>query len=745
MNIGVFSGMDDLIREYLVFRGFASTLKAFDSDIKSEKEKAFRPDRILDHIMSLISGHELNGLRDLWTHFENKLFTRLDPVQSSAVTKLEAGLLKLYVVNAIQTRRPDKVKEFFERMTPELYHLHEWRDWFALPFIVNPETHPTFTPYFSRQWQDTLLLSLQNFLSIVFACIAPPKLADISGVAAKVKRLKDENALLKKRLVEVHNSKMAHAAEDSNSSLTSSSGGGGKLWLPEIPPPEDVMDDFFIIAQEASSLGSGGGSSTGGSSADFQVKGLKSFLRNLSMQSSPSPPQPKIDNQSSSKKVVKTESKVAVSPSPKPTAATGGGKTHAPLARVSQGSLIPQQLVKGLKPEGGEGGTTKQGSRGSSVPPLPPAFILLSQEEYREHNSEVTHVKFSRGSGNLIASSDVDGVVKIWSATPPSASGSAPPTLATFISSSGVSALDWIPSSSQDQDRYFVSGTVSGSVRICDRLERKTCHEMTGNSESGNSSCVCLLETSPNGNMVAMSSAPEFRALSGGSFGIYDLRSGNRLEHSFSPAFVSGTAAAGGSTGLRPVVTSCKFNHGSQMVTTGGSDGKIRIFDLRRRDCISSWSVGSGAETGTGSDAIVTIQPSSDDTSVYVLTESGQFSMWSIVQTSRQLLQVKIEDEYFDNYANFPRNSYSSVFTFTGDSGHFVACSTQGGIIYQIKNGTDETASATSGGGKLEKVLALKGHSAHATCTDWSLSTDHGPCVTGGFDGKIKVSTLLCQ
>ena len=36
---------DDLIREFLMFRGFAFTLKAFDNELKNEKEKAYRPDR----------------------------------------------------------------------------------------------------------------------------------------------------------------------------------------------------------------------------------------------------------------------------------------------------------------------------------------------------------------------------------------------------------------------------------------------------------------------------------------------------------------------------------------------------------------------------------------------------------------------------------------------------------------------------------------------------------------------------
>jgi hypothetical protein len=37
--------LDELVREYLTFRGFTASLRAFDIDTKMEKEKGFRVDR----------------------------------------------------------------------------------------------------------------------------------------------------------------------------------------------------------------------------------------------------------------------------------------------------------------------------------------------------------------------------------------------------------------------------------------------------------------------------------------------------------------------------------------------------------------------------------------------------------------------------------------------------------------------------------------------------------------------------
>ena len=49
-------------------------------------------------------------------------------------------------------------------------------------------------------------------------------------------------------------------------------------------------------------------------------------------------------------------------------------------------------------------------------------------------------------------------------------------------------------------------------------------------------------------------------------------------------------------------VTSCVFNHNSQMCIASGSDGKVRIFDLRRRqgECIASWNVSDQPTTQGG-------------------------------------------------------------------------------------------------------------------------------------------------
>lgn len=101
------------------------------------------------------------------------------------VKKLENAVLKMYVINTVVNNKQDKMTEFFVKLTPELQNQIEWKDWFGniqlftinsiliiqilvLPYIKNPEENCTFALHFTKQWQDTLLVSLHNFLASIF-------------------------------------------------------------------------------------------------------------------------------------------------------------------------------------------------------------------------------------------------------------------------------------------------------------------------------------------------------------------------------------------------------------------------------------------------------------------------------------------------------------------------------------------------------------------------------------------------
>ncbi|CAG9759738.1 unnamed protein product [Ceutorhynchus assimilis] len=249
--------MEELIREYLVFRGFASTLKSLEADLKTDKEKSFRVDKIIEQIMHLVSNYDLNGVRELWAHFENHIFNKIESHFAPSVKKLENAVLKLYVINAVSNNKPDKVIDFFLKMTPELQSQAEWKDWFVLPYIKNIEENPTFSFHCTKQWQDSLLVSLHNFLATIFQYMPTPSLIHFEEDTNKILKLQQRNESLKNRLA-----------------LLIDRGTEANVASCQVEPPTHLLDDFYIIAQENNII-------------DGQGKSLKNLIRNMGTGSSP--------------------------------------------------------------------------------------------------------------------------------------------------------------------------------------------------------------------------------------------------------------------------------------------------------------------------------------------------------------------------------------------------------------------------------------------------------------------------
>ncbi|XP_039491740.1 WD repeat-containing protein 91 [Drosophila santomea] len=291
--------LDNLLREYLVFRGFSSTLKALDVEQRTEKDQHFRAERILEQFNIAVQTSDLQGLRSLWFHLDNNMFSKLEHTYAVAVKKLENSLLKYYLVTAYSSNRPEKVSEFFNKLAGDLQQQSEWKDWFYFPFCKNAEESPAFALFFTKQWQDTLLLSLRNFLTTVYQCLPQPTFVRAEQEAAHMQRLSEDNAGLRTRVLnlqqELHqvtqHQSGTMAAGASGSSLGGGTDNGARRRsvyrqqqslsdiLPfDISPPGHIVDDFCIIASEANSVSQ---------ASDAQARSLKQLIRNIGSGSSP--------------------------------------------------------------------------------------------------------------------------------------------------------------------------------------------------------------------------------------------------------------------------------------------------------------------------------------------------------------------------------------------------------------------------------------------------------------------------
>lgn len=237
-------------------------------------------------------------------------------------------MLKLYLVTAFTAGKTDKITEFYTKLATELHSQPEWKDWFCkynvhyrlrlaeehqhnfrlsftvFPFCKSPDEHPVFAVCFSKAWQDTLLVSLHNFLATIFQCMPQPALSRIEAEATLIKKLQEENAILRTRIQTMGNQQQATGLSSSPLSSASSTHQSRRSTFHDqrkaldarqraananpqslndvvpfdIPPPVHIIDDFYIIAQETLNAGQ---------SADSQARGLRSLIRNIGSGGSP--------------------------------------------------------------------------------------------------------------------------------------------------------------------------------------------------------------------------------------------------------------------------------------------------------------------------------------------------------------------------------------------------------------------------------------------------------------------------
>ncbi|KAL7295358.1 hypothetical protein TKK_0011243 [Trichogramma kaykai] len=631
--------VDELVKEYLLFRGFSQTLRAFDADLKAEKEKGFRVDKIVDQFLQYIHTYDLPSLRELWAHLDTRLFTRLENHFVPCIKKLENAMLKMYLVNAVTTNKPDKVQEFFVKMTSELQGHSEWREWFALPFLKNPEDNPIFSVYFSRQWQDTMIVSLHNFLATIFQCMPMPTLLMIDEDTNKIRRLIHENMRLKEQIGEMIK---VDSILDVNAGPT--------------PQQSPLMDDFYIIAQESPIVDN--------------PKTLRNLIRNIGGGSSPI-----LSRKSSSSIKKHTDSDATI---------TKRANSKGRITSLSKSEAISKRSTSC------DSRLTRK--RDSSVDTsrepqdkLDKSYILLSQEEYIEHKTSIIQCK-SNASGSYVATGDADGVIKIWTPIP------SPKTVATFTSSTvnsnkAVTALDWI----FKNERYFIHGDNNGAIQLHDTRDCKTIWEI----QHDGSRIVSLVCNPTDSSFVcSVSQAGEGKLL------LYNIKT-KQVERTL-PLEKNLTALCS------------SFNHNGQLLVTGLSNGNVLIHDLRRNEIIDNHNCHFSP--------VIDIELTNDFTNICALSEDGKLCQRSLSQTGKIVWESKFKIE---------KNSvHGKLFTFDQKGAHMLLCSQTGGNIYKMPPNPQA------------KMLELGGHKG-TLCCDWSIANQSGTCITGGAEGKARVSTLL--
>ncbi|XP_077353254.1 WD repeat-containing protein 91 [Festucalex cinctus] len=737
---------DEHVREYLIYRGFTNTLKHLDSEIKADKEKGFRVDKIIDQLLQFIHSFELSALKDYWLYLDRRLFCRLEDVYRSTVNKLRASLYRYYVVNTIQRGNLEKTQEFFQKQAVELQGQPEWRDWFILPFIPSPEQNPAFAPFFSRQWSDTFLVSLHNFLSVLFQCMPQPVLLSFDAEVQKTTSLTEENEQLRQLVFALQTE-------------SRDQGGGDEVVHHKLPLYVQNMDRLgdteldLVSSQRAVSVATTPsrnffstflpqGRRTPGGKAQ-QVTSVSSPSQTaVGRKDQPTTQSSKSKDTAQVKEAKSASCQASTSEASVSQSQHSNQPTHLRHKKIQAhekerkelfskpspqlqekkgeiGEVEPPNETSGEAPYSSSSNNRNGGAAAESVglsAELP--FIKLSQEEYGEHHSSIMHCRVDC-SGRRVASLDVDGVIKVWSFNP------IMQTKATIMSKSPLLSLEW----ATKPDRLLLLGSGVGTVRLYDTEAKKNLYEMN------------IDETHP--RILSLACSP-----SGSSF-VCSAAAVNRIGHS-EPAHrlhvqVSGQLLLWDTKTVKqqlqfslepePVAINCTaFNHNGNLLVTGAADGVIRLFDMQQYESAMSWRAHDGE--------VYSVEFSYDENTVFSVGEDGKFIQWNIhrcgVKQSEQVLPQDATGPFvLSGYSGYKQVQVprGRLFTFDSEGQHVLTCSNSGGIIYKLTNG--EPA--------LESLLSLGGHKAPVVTVDWCSALDCGTCLTASMDGKIKLSTLLAQ
>ncbi|XP_045922321.1 WD repeat-containing protein 91 isoform X2 [Micropterus dolomieu] len=730
---------DEHVKEYLMYRGFTGTLKHLDSEIKADKEKGFRVDKIIDQLQQFVQSFDLFGLKEYWLYLDRRLFCRLEDVYRSTVNKLRTSLYRYYVINTIQKGNLEKTQEFFQKQALELQGQAEWRDWFILPFIPAPEQNAAFSPYFSRQWADTFLVSLHNFLSVLFQCMPQPVLLSFDAEVQKTTSLTEENEQLRQLLFALQTENRDQRDRD-------------EMVHHKLPVYVQNMDRLgdteldLVSSQRAVSTTT---TPSRNFFSTFLPQGRRTPGKSPQFPSGSSPSQvavgrkdPPTNPLAKSKEAVQAKEMKPVSSqaltselASSQSQQSANQPTHPRHKRIQEHEKERKELFSkppSQTPEKkGEAGEAELLAETSSEPPdssnrgpegaglsAEQPFIKLSQEEYGEHHSSIMHCRVDC-SGRRVASLDVDGVIKVWSFNP------IMQTKATIMSKSPLLSLEW----ATKPDRLLLLGSGVGTVRLYDTDAKKNLYEMNIDETHPR---ILSLACSPSGSSFVCSAAALSRSGScdsvprlpipvSGQLLLWDTKTvKQQLQFSLEP---------------EPVAINCTaFNHNGNLLVTGAADGVIRLFDMQRYESAMSWRAHDGE--------VYSVEFSYDENTVFSIGEDGKFIQWNIhrcgVKQSEQVLPQDATGPFvLSGYSGYKQVQVprGRLFAFDSEGQHVLTCSNTGGIIYTLTNG--EPA--------LESVLSLGGHKAPVVTVDWCSAVDCGTCLTASMDGKIKLSTLLAQ
>ncbi|EYU25176.1 hypothetical protein MIMGU_mgv1a002939mg [Erythranthe guttata] len=615
---------EELVREFLVFRGFTSTLQSFEKELATDIGRGFQVDKILDLIFSVyIPKFEAEKLFDLLSFFKN-CFSYSDSDLIAVLAKLDQSIVRYYIVNALKCGRKDKVLEFFGCFGNDLIRRDEsWNSWFAIPYLQNPHLDPQFRVYFSEEWFRSLHITIRNFLNMILFSLAylrTPALLKISSERDNVNHLKKEIKKLSLKLSQVQS-----LLEEKEALLFLSRSDSEVAKFPPNMPYESHVNSTSLMEERE----------------PFQTR----------------------DND---QVVVSNEAR----------------DNFSDRSEENQRSETHQASV-----DDSAVGNSYNLQNEEDFPEVKPVF----QDTFMGHTSPISCSRFST-SGDNIASSSIDGTVRIWTYD-----SSAPTSRnATIYCGAEVMSLEWECKS----DRLLLIGTSDGGIKAWNVDAKRVVCDLTSTEAYPS---ILDLKCSPV-EPIFVSAAASRRQGTGyvDNLGFASLTVWNM--RTWKPVTVLPLGDD------PPAITSLSFNHNGKLLAAAATDGMIHMFDMSAGLQVTGWPAHDSA--------ISSILFGPDETSIFSLGTDGNIFEWSLQNQGKIL---------WSRNCNSPANS----------SRHQMALDANGRNLLVTSNLT--TAPIYQLRGQMSGMRSLS-HNGSITAVDWHPTLPI--FLTGSSDHSVRVSSI---
>ncbi|PVD35296.1 hypothetical protein C0Q70_02256 [Pomacea canaliculata] len=216
LSVVAFEGeLNTIVKEYLDFGGFDSTLNAFEKECKEKNKaidildkRAHGDEKLLavqNQMMEFFHEGRSDFFFNLWQDHLPQALRDTD----SVAQKLEFYLNIYFAAYPIKYNQPQneteaamsKFKKFIETRGSNLSQTTEFLPYYALPFVTNPKTHPSYREIFAEGWSKDLAVRVEKFLTLALKSTTQPRLFDLyRGTQTDFKGNQQQILLLQQQL-----------------------------------------------------------------------------------------------------------------------------------------------------------------------------------------------------------------------------------------------------------------------------------------------------------------------------------------------------------------------------------------------------------------------------------------------------------------------------------------------------------------------------------------------------------------